>query len=174
MAQDRRDLTIEIAVEQLDQCRRRYSVGKRSKPAHVGEPDRRPDGLGKTSPDLARQDARTGVLADIGVEQIDRGAAQRIAFGDAGQGRAECLECRAVAIGKAAGMAGRPGADMHLAIAELDRKGQVVGAAFGAQIVKLGKGARFGAIQPQPERPNLLVDGGDRAAAKRCAVEHLE
>ena len=60
---------------------------------------------------------------------------------------------------------------MHLAIAELDRHRDVFGAAFGAQFIELRKGARFGAVQPEPERPALAIDDRDRAAAKRGGIE---
>src|SRR5437763_5902295 len=133
---------------------------------HVREPDRGADRLAEAAPDAARQDARTGVPADIGVEEIGRGAAQRIVFGDSGERRDQPFERRAVSIGETAGITRRPGPDMHLAIAELDRHRDVFGAAFGAQFIELRKGARYGAVQPEPERPALAIDDRDRAAAK--------
>jgi len=71
---------------------------------------------------------------------------QRIIFGDFGRAaRDQRFERRAVSIGEPARMACRPGPDMHLAIAELDRHQQRIrGAAFGAQFIELRKGARFG------------------------------
>src|ERR1700704_1580358 len=74
-----------------------------------------------------------------------RAAAQRIIFGDSGERRDQRFERRAVSIGETARMTRRPGPDMHLAIAELDRHRDVFGAAFGAQFIELRKGARFGA-----------------------------
>ena len=82
MLEDRRNLAIEIVIEELAQSLRRHTVRQQGEAAHIGQPDGRMDRFGVTPPNLAGENTLAGVVADIGIEQIARGSPQRADFGD--------------------------------------------------------------------------------------------
>ena len=69
MRPDRRDLAIEILIEDIDDGLGRQPVGQRGKAAQIRQPDRGMHRLGVAAPDLAAHDPLAGAIADIGVEQ---------------------------------------------------------------------------------------------------------
>ena len=76
----------EIVVEQGDDGVARQAVGGAREAAQVAVPEHRLDGLAVAALDLAGQDALAGGAADIGVEQVGRGVAQRMRLDDAREG----------------------------------------------------------------------------------------
>ena len=76
----------EIVVEQGNDRVARQAVGGAREAAQVAIPQHRLDGLAVAALDLARQDALAGGAADIGVEQVHRGVAQRMRLDDAREG----------------------------------------------------------------------------------------
>ena len=86
MVEDHRYLTIEIAVEQVDQHPRRLTIGQRCEPAHIGQPDRGVDLFDITAPDPPGEDALAGVMPDIGIEKNARHPPQSSDLGDRASG----------------------------------------------------------------------------------------
>ena len=62
MLEDRRNLAIEIVIEELDQSLRRHTVRQQGEAAHIGQPDGRMDRFGVTPPNLAGENTLAGVL----------------------------------------------------------------------------------------------------------------
>src|SRR5258708_22964492 len=104
MVEDDRYLAIEIAVEEVDLNRRRQTIGQCGEPAHVRQPDRRVDLLDVAAPDMPGEDALTGVMPDIGIEQGASHPPQRSDFGNPRQRRDDRIDTRYLRVGEAASL----------------------------------------------------------------------
>src|SRR5262245_40979045 len=65
---NRRNLAVEVAIEQVNQSLRRKPVSKRSETAHVREPDRRMNCLCVAAPNLPGEDPLSGIMPDIRIQ----------------------------------------------------------------------------------------------------------
>src|SRR5262249_46745261 len=61
---DRRNLAVEIAVQEIDELLRGEPVRPRGETAHVGEPDDGGDALDVAAPDVAGEDPLPGMMSD--------------------------------------------------------------------------------------------------------------
>src|SRR5215470_11122452 len=86
--------------------------------------------------DLPGQDALARLAADIGVEKRSSGAPERVGFGDARERDYDRLESGDVLVSEATRTARRPGDYVHGAIRKEQRRSQIIGGAFGAQIAQ--------------------------------------
>src|ERR1051326_3235574 len=136
MAEDRRHLTVEILVEQVDQLLRRQPLGGGGEASHVREPDHRSDRFDMAAADFAHQDPLTGLAADIGVEQVRGGAPQGADFGDPRQWRRDRFEIGELLGREAARLLRRPGRDVNGRVGEHQRHREIVRRSFGAQLGK--------------------------------------
>ena len=66
---DRRHLAVKISIEHVNKGLRRQAIGKARETAHIRQPDRRVDRGSVAAPDLARKNARSRIVSDVGVEQ---------------------------------------------------------------------------------------------------------
>ena len=73
---------VEIGIEQRQYLGQRQLLGQRGEAAQVAVPQHRVDDLAVTALDRAGEDALPGVGADVGVEQVARGAAQLLQLGN--------------------------------------------------------------------------------------------
>src|SRR5262249_27789515 len=80
--------------------------------------------------------ALAGILADISSQKIAGDAIPGADFGDPRQRRNQRLDDLDLGIGKTAGLPCRPGREMHLATREMQRRHNVIGDAFVAQVVQ--------------------------------------
>jgi len=112
MLVDHRNLTIEIAIEEVDQHPRRLTIGECGKPAHIRQPDDRVYILDIAAPDLSGEDTLAGVMPDIGIEQGARRPPQRSDLGDPRQRSHNCFDTGDLCIGETSRLPGRAGDDV--------------------------------------------------------------
>ena len=122
----------EIVVEQGDDGVARQAVGGAGEAAQVAVPDHRLDGLAVAALDLARQDALAGGAADIGVEQVDRGVAQRMRLDDTREGELQLEHAVEVVCREAARPVRHDAQRIDMAGGEEQRQGDIVGRALGS------------------------------------------
>ena len=108
MGPDRRHLAVEIVIENIDHGLGRQPVRQRGKAAQIRQPDRRMHGIGVAAPDLAAQNPLAGAVADIGVEQDRRGAAQADDLDQPGQRRYQRSQTVELFVAEAARLLGGP------------------------------------------------------------------
>ena len=167
MVENGGDLTAKIAVQQIDEVLRRQAFRLRGESAHVGEPDRGADRLDITAADVARENALAGLMADIGVDQIAGGAAQRANFGDARERRDHRLQIGELLRREAARLPRRPCHDMDRTVGEGERERRIIGRAVGTQIaqhVEVDRTRRVGQTAAQDLSGG--IDRGEGALAK--------
>jgi hypothetical protein len=172
---DRRHETIVECVEYPNQGLRRNAVGELGEAAHVGEPDDGADRFGVSAPDAPRENPLAGLMPDIGVEKIDRGAPQGANLGDPRERRDDSLERLDLRGGEAARSARREGGRVDLSVGEAKRDREIIAHAFSA---KLGqKREVHEAIGIGDTAANRLAgraDAGDRAGDKILIRRHGE
>ena len=70
-------VAVEPGVQRVDDDPALAPLRQRGEAAQVGHQNRRLDLVERSALDLALEDALAGVMADIGVEKVDRHAAER-------------------------------------------------------------------------------------------------
>ena len=171
---DRRHLAIEVTVENFDHGFGREPVRQRGKSAQVRQPDRRMHGLGMAAANLAAENALAGAVADIGVEQESRGAAQADDLDDPRQWRHHRLQCGQLLVAKSARLFGGPARGVDGAVHEYQRQRDIVGDALRAHVVDKGKTLAFGIVDPQPDLPPLAEHDRQRAVLKFRRILDIE
>jgi hypothetical protein len=104
VTEDRGNLAAEIAIKNVDHG----LLGKRGKSAHVRKPDCGTDRLDITAPDFACENPLSGLMSDVGVNQVSCGSPQRANFCDPCQGRDDRFEIGKLFECEAARMLCRP------------------------------------------------------------------
>ena len=130
--------------------------------------------LDVAAPDPALQNALAGAAADVGAEQGGRDPAQRVDLGEARKRQPDRLERGDVGVAEAARAQRGPADRVHLAVGERQRLDQIVGDAFGAQllddlvVVRAVRG-----LDPATDRLGGLEDDPDRTLPIGIALEHV-
>jgi len=92
MLKDRRNLAVKIFIEQFKQGQRWHTVGQQGEAAHIREPNCCIDRFGMASPNCAGENALSGLVAHIGVEQIGCGPLKSTDFSNPRQGSDDRLD----------------------------------------------------------------------------------
>ncbi len=154
----RRHLAIEILIEDVDHDLGRQTVRQRGEPAQIRQPDRRLHGFGMAAADLSGHDPLAGAVADIGIKQRGRGAAQRQNLAEPCKGSHDRPQRGYLLVGETVGMLGGPARCMRGAVGEQKRQRDVVGDTFGAHVVEEGKAPARGIVQPVSDFLSAAVE----------------
>jgi hypothetical protein len=136
MFEDHRYLAIEIAVEEVDQNRRRQTVGQGGEPAHVRQPDRRVDLLDIAAPNPPGKDALAGIVPDIGIEQGAPHPPQCSDLGNPCQRSDDRLDTGYLRVGETTGLPRCAGHRVNGAVGEDERQREIIGYPFSAKLRK--------------------------------------
>jgi hypothetical protein len=165
LVQHRAGHALEIFVENGQKFSPAHGVGERGRAAQVAEPDHRVNLGAVAALDLSGQHLGAGLLAKIGVEQIDRRALERIDLGNPRQRDLNLPQSLEVGLAETAGPARRPGRGVDLPVGEFQRLREIVGDAFLAQICEDREIDRaVGLLQLPPDFLAVLEHLRDRAA----------
>ena len=180
MLADRRHLAIEIVVEDVDHGFGRQPVGQRGKAAQIRQPDRGLHGFGMAAADWPAENSLAGAVADIGVEQRRRGAAQADDLAEPRQRPHDRSQRVELLVAEAARLFGGPARGVDRA-GEKKRQRDVVGDALGAHVVEERKTPAFGIVQPISDLPpaavkdrqRTLLNSGDSGKSKSACDDDL-
>ena len=173
MGCDRRNLAVEILVENFDHGFGGKPVRQRGKAAQIRQPDRRLHGLGMAAPDLSAENAFAGAVADIGIEQDRRHEAQPRDFDQSGKRRDQPAQGLELHVGEAARLFRGPAGCVHRAVDIEQRQRDIIGDALRAQIIKQRKVLRVRTVDQRSDLAPFAKDDRERAGAKLLRIQHL-
>ena len=163
MGPDRRDLAVEIMIEDIHHRFGREPIGQRGEAAQIRQPDRGMHGVGVAAPDLAAHDALTGAVADIVVEQAQEGAAHVDDLDDPRQRPHDRSQRGQFVIAKAARLPGGPARSVDRTVDEKERHRDIVGDTLPAYVVEERKAPALGIVEARADLPSGVVHDRQRA-----------
>ncbi len=131
-------------------------------------------GLGVAAANLAAENPLAGAVADIGVEQHGRGAPQADDLDVAGERRHHPAQEIELLIGEAAGLPGGPARRVNRALDVEQRDRDVIGDAFGAQVVEKREAPAGGVVEPITHLGFGLVHHEQRTAFVFRRIQNIE
>ncbi len=173
MGCDRRNLAVEILVENFDHGFGGKPVRQRGKAAQIRQPDRGLHGLGMAAPDLSAKNAFAGAVADIGIEQDRRHEAQPRDLDQSGKRRDQPTQGLELHIGEAARLFRGPAGCVHRAVDIEQRQRDIIGDALRAQIIKKRKVLGVRTVDQRPDLASFAKDDRERTRAKLLRIQHL-
>ena len=120
-------------------------------------------GVGMAAPDLAAHDALAGAVADIVVEQAQRGTAQVDDLDDPRQRPHDRSQRGQFVIAKAAGLLGGPARRVDRAVDEQERQRDIIGDTFAAHVVEERKAPALGIVEAIADLSPAVVHDRQRA-----------
>ena len=164
MVDDRYNQAIEVLVEHLHQVVARHPFGHRGEALKIGEQNDRRDHLERATPYLAVQNLPAGDTAYVGVQKVDGDVLGDPCLDSDRQFGHEMGKKRQLTVAEAAGCRCRPGGDhaghvVRRAIPSISvQMGDVIGGAFGAELLADGEGQRFISLQPDTQMIEIAVE----------------